>query len=195
MAYCNRSDGVTGTNDQCCYQAVKLLFSSILFALVCGLCGCQKPAVAEWIVFAPAGGGFSVLLPSEPQLEAQKAKDGSEPRVYRLYPFLSNVRGMAVGYADQPKGVAGQKDAQKILDESRDVSVADLKGKLLSETSISLGRYAGRELKVAIPNNYVVRVRIYLAGQRKFSLMIVATTKNFDSPEAVKFFDSFQITL
>lgn len=174
---------------------MKRLLSPILLALICALWGCEKPAVTEWKAFAPAGGGFSVLLPSEPQLETQKAKDGSEPKVYRLYPFLSNVRGMAVGYADQPKGAASQRDAQTVLDESRDVSVADLKGKLLSETPISLGRFAGRELKVVIPNNYVVRLRIYLAGQRKFSLMIVATTKNFDSPEARKFFDSFQITL
>ena len=172
----------------------RLSLAILLAAVLCHF-GCSKPPVSEWKQFSPAGGGFSVLLPSDPTLEVQKAADGSEPKVYRLYPFLSNVRGMAVGFADQPKGAAGQRPATKILDESRDVSVVDLKGKLVSETPITLQGYPGRELTVSVPNNYMVRMRIYVVGQRKYSLMIVALAKNIDSPEARKFFESFQIAL
>ncbi len=133
------------------------------------------------------------MIPGEPQLESPKASDGSEPKTYKIFPALSLIRGMAVSYADHPSGGRGG-DPESILNKLRDGAITNLKGQLVSETRITLKGVPGRELKVSLPKNYLVRMRLYLAGSRQYSLMIVVLANNYDTPEVRKFFGSFEIT-
>lgn len=173
-------------------------FISVALGLVMLWSGCSKkePTALNWKLFSPAGGNFKVLLPSEPvrqDSKTNKQEVGFESVTYRIVTAMSNIAGMAVGYADQPRDANVETDPAKILDKIRDKSVLDLRGSLMSEKPIKLGNYSGRELRISVAAGFTVRERIYLANNRLYSLMVIAGASGIESREAETFFNSFQI--
>jgi hypothetical protein len=87
------------------------------------------------------------------------------------------------------------------LDKARDGAIGNLKGTLLKEEAISLGGYAGRDLKVSATKgdmDLILRSRIYDIGGRVYILQHLFK-KVSDSPATAQktamFFDSFKVTI
>lgn len=158
-------------------------------------CNQSEPAnaLANWKIFSPPGGNFSVNMPPNPVEEIPLTKTGFEAKTFRIISAMSNLAGLAVGYSDQPGSSGFEKDPNKVLDSVRKKSIDDLKGELISEKPITLNNHTGREFLLTVKGGYTVRQRIYLANKRIYSQMVIAGSKGLESPEAKAFFNSFQI--
>jgi len=152
-------------------------------------------SAAEWVKYDSKEGRYSVLIPEKPELTSQ---EGTVPTGEKVTQYMAKVADSnslySVGYFDL------LPNKTYSLDKGRDGMVSAVNGTLVSEDAISLGGYAGRELKVTAKNSdyeIVIRVRLFEIGGRVYILQH-AFLKAADSPalaeKTTKFFDSFKVT-
>jgi len=100
-----------------------------------------------------------------------------------------------VSYSDYPQNVL-TNDPRAALDAFRNSVITSTDGKLLSERSISLNGYRGRELEIEIADDSdtaIARLRIYLVGNRLYYIYTLAPEDRASSPSVEKFLDSFKL--
>ncbi len=161
------------------------------------LCSGCKSRTTDWIKYNSPEGRYSILLPGEPKLSTQESAMATGEKFTQYIAASRDSSGAVcmVGHFDFPPGTTFS------FDDGRDGMVAAVKGTLISEKTISLGSYPGRELKVsamgADGNGYIVRARFYHTGLRVYVVQMIIA-KSSDGPGAdaksVKYFDSFQVT-
>ena len=119
-----------------------LLLISLLLAV--WLPGCTaKPQE-----FKSAAGRFAVTTPKTLQESTQDVEtQGGKIDLYLFSTQQDNI-GYFVSYCDYSPEIMVHSDLEKMLDGSRDGAVGNTKGKLLSETKITLADYPGRELVI-----------------------------------------------
>jgi hypothetical protein len=160
-----------------------------------------------WIKYTSPEGRYIVSLPAQPSVSQQEATtaDGEKFPQYLASVIEPGDVAYMVGYFDAVPGTIFSSDA------ARDGMVKKINGTLISETTISLGGYPGRELRVLAkptaaqpaegtkPANlveYVVRARFYEADKRIYVLQFIFP-KSLESDavaaKAAKYFDSFQV--
>ncbi len=151
---------------------------------------------AEWIKFTSPEGRFSVLLQHEPKFEPVSATDSGAVTNYR-YSDLESGYGFICEYFD----VASTGDnLESFLDVTGDGIIRGAGATKVSEEKISLISYPGRELGLAFTVNngteITARTRIYLVGNRVYSLTFLHL-KNMGASLAAdigkKFFSSFEL--
>ena len=84
------------------------------------------------------------------------------------------------------------KDSQAILASVRDGIVAETKFDLMSDRSISLGQYPGKQLSMQ-DTDEIITFRVYLIGQRVYVLAAGQKDAKEVSEDVVNFFDSFRL--
>jgi hypothetical protein len=147
-----------------------------------------------WITYSSAEGRYNVSLPEQPKLSTQESAtaDGQKFLQYMAKVQQSNVIYL-VGYFDHVPGTTFSGD------RARDGMVSAVKGTLVSERTISLSGYPGRELKVAAKfenTDYVLLAKFWDAENRVYVLQVVypkSSESEALSKNAAKYFDSFQI--
>jgi hypothetical protein len=150
-----------------------------------------NPTIAdeEWKPFSPPDGYCQVLMPGTPvatpihkfTVDRQKEKVVCELLWYEL------------SKGTLPPGILDQMN-----NNERD-SVLRSKGTIVSEKSIVLGPYQGREVQVRTPTQELIINRMYLAasgqGNRVYQLRISGANIQPDTGAAARFFNSFSIQL
>jgi hypothetical protein len=168
-------------------SALCLIF--LMFGLASGF-----QTAAEWVKYDSTEGRYSVLMPQQPKLASQEATSATGDKLTQYRASAADSNSLySVGYFDLlPNNTYS-------LDKGRDGMVNAINGKLLSEEAISLGGYAGRELKVSATDGekeFLVRARLYEINGRVYVLQH-AFLKAADSPaiaaKSTKFFDSFKV--
>jgi hypothetical protein len=147
--------------------------------------------------FTSKGGSFTVLLPegSKTKTQSQKSPIG-ELKVTRTEGSLGGTHFGAI-YTDFPADRFKDADPARVLDGARNGAVQSLKGKLVSEKEIALGkaRHPGRELLVEAAGGKVwVRARIYLAGNRLYQTIASGTEEAVKARIVDRFLDSLTLT-
>lgn len=154
---------------------------------------------STWEAFTSSKGKFSVSFPGHP-IENRLIVNDESGRT-EAYTFTSkHERGMfAIAYADYP--ILNNFDVLELkeytsflLDSTRDSMVANVKGKLLSEQTISFSGYPGREIKIEAPDGIIALVRSYRIKQRLYVLQVVTWQEKVFSESGLRFLDSFRIT-
>jgi hypothetical protein len=151
-------------------------------------------SATEWVKYESAEGRYSVLLPEQPKLMTQ---EGTTPAGEKVAQYMARVADSnslySAAYFDILPG------STYSLDKGRDGMVSAVGGTLLNEQAISLGGFAGRELKVSAKNadiEILIQARLYEIGGRVYVLQH-AFQKSSDSPavteKTAKFFDSFKV--
>jgi hypothetical protein len=156
---------------------------------------CCTWAGIDWHPFAPAGGGFTVLMPGH--ATEQKKKIAAPQSMSEMVLFDSPLQKAdthcVAGYTDY--GViefpAGTED--KRLDNARDGAVLSSRGKLSGEKSLLLDVYPGRELTIAMEGDRTVIMRIYAVKNRLYQVAVVGNSEAVASANATKFLDSFKL--
>ena len=115
---------------------------------------------SDWYNFTSVEGAFSVLMPR------------TRTRVLQLRLLVSHTElmyGAKVGpvayvvrYAHYPPDVIKNAGTDNWLDSERDYLVISVPGKLLSERTISIDGYPGRELRVQADDGKFRIARLYL---------------------------------
>lgn len=175
-------------------NSVKLRSTLICCAVaVLLLAGCQQ--ASDWQEYKSTEGRFSVLMPSVPEERKQTVNTPVGP-IDQHVAILSPDKNTAylASYADYPESATQGVKPDQILDGSRDGSVANIQGKLLSELIITLGDYPGREIRVAFPDDiHTMRMRIYIVGSRLYQVGVLTTKENVSNNSVTKFLDSFKL--
>lgn len=150
------------------------------------------PALAEdkpWKEFTSKEAGFTVLFPGKPKLSKQEVAGTTVLQ----YSVETDGASYAVAYAELP---AKAPEIKKVLDGARDGAVRNTKGKLVSESEITLGKdkHPGREILVEVAENVFLRQRFFLVDGQKMPQVIVAGKKEVvSSKDADRFLDSFKL--
>ncbi len=155
-------------------------------------------SVDEWQTFSSAEGGFTLLLPGNPQEQRQPVSTAAGSADAIMY--ITEVGGTAfgVGYSDFP-GSAAKADPQAVLKGARDGAVKNVNGTLVGEKPIELAGHPGLEIAVempagaAVPGGAIYRAQLYLVGNRLYQVIYVALKKGDDPDDYQKLFDSFQL--
>lgn len=155
--------------------------------------GVQNPGA--WIKYTSTEGRYIVSLPAQPTLSTQEANTATGEK-FPQYLAAATEPGdvvFMVGYFDYVPGTIFSAD------RARDGMVERVKGTLISEHAISLGGYAGRELKVAAKpseGEYIILARFYETEKRVYVLQYIfpkSLENDAIGTKAAKFFDSFQV--
>lgn len=148
-----------------------------------------------WKQFTSSEGRFSALFPNYPTEEIKTINSAAGPLDTHI--FSANEGDdffTTVAYVDVP-GISIHPVSTQ-LDAARDGMIKNTQGKLLSEKTISLGDYPGRELVVELlrgPYVMVVVARVYMVKDRQYSAQVVTLKKSL-SKTVWRFLDSFNVT-
>jgi hypothetical protein len=155
------------------------------------LLGCQQSA---WKEFNSSEGAFSVLVPGTPKEQTINVNIEGTPIDCHFFMLEQKDMVYLVAYADYPEALIHGRALDAILDGARDGAVANCKGRLLGESTISLNQYLGRELKIESPDGEsTMKARIFMVGRRLYQVE-VATPKEKDFSKNIgKFLDSFKL--
>ena len=165
-----------------------------VFVVMCFTLMATAQTQADWVKYASADGRYAVSMPVKPDLKEQEGttKTGEKSRQY-LAQAIAGTNVYMVGYFDIAETMTFS------LDNARDGAVNAVSGKLLKESSISLGGSPGRQLTVAATYNgidFFDHVRIYQVSRRVYFLQHIFPKEeegSANNEKTDKFFDSFKV--
>ncbi len=149
-----------------------------------------------WKDVAPSGAGFTVRMPGEPVKSSQTITldDGAgimEVTTYRVQ--TAPDASCAVLVYDIPPAVGRNLDAFALFKSAIDADAGELKGSVVDEKSVYLGKWLGRE--VVIENDQTAfRSRMFLADGRFYRLYAYGAKPQMPSGDFETFLSSFKVT-
>ncbi len=163
----------------------------IIFAVIL-LTSCVKEPTIE--LFSSKDGGFSILLPGKPEFETQTVDTEVGKILMNMYGVENKRMAYLISYSDyniEDIELIGVKEIEEILDGVRDGQVGD-NGKLISEKSIQLDNYSGREI-VFSNEEGTIRSRIFLVKNRLYQVLVVSNDNKVNTEEVNKILNSFKL--
>jgi len=168
--------------------------TATLLMVVAGALSCAAQDSSDWINYTSSTGHYSVLIPKQPQLMTQEGKTSSGNKVPQYVAVVEDSSATyMLAYFDYTTASSFS------FDKARDGMLANVKGTLVSEKPISLGRYPGRDVKISGNNSgveFLAHVKYYDVNKRVYMVQFIFNKTN-DTPEtdakAKKFFDSFKV--
>ncbi len=173
----------------------KRVIISISLLLACCLSACNRaPQPRE---FKSEAGRFAVMTPT-PLEEMVKPLETLGGKI-DLHIF-SGQRGDTsyfVSYWDYSKEPIHPDRLEKMLDASRDGSVANVSGRLIREGKLTLMGNPGRELVIETGSQpgletRRLQARVFIVGNRMYQIMVVAPKDQKSRPEAEAFLQSLK---
>jgi hypothetical protein len=162
---------------------MKTFASCVLLYFVMATASAQTEQTG-WEEFAPEGGGFSMLFPTQP-VETITAKAN-----YTMHSFATTA-GRAtyvVSYTDYQRIKLGP---EAFLLANRDRFIKGLQAKLISSREITVNGHAG--IDFTSENSAAnIRSQLFLIGKRMFQTASVVFKDVDQTREVNRFFDSFK---
>jgi hypothetical protein len=160
-----------------------LVAASISFAAITS-CAAQT---RNWTTHDYSADGFSISLPSDPQVNLQK--DASSNSQMRSYTIDLGQGALMIGVMRFGSMAAKTPDA--ILQDGKNGALAQSKTHLVREKKITLGGVPGLDFE-AENDTLHIRAQVFLIGNTAYSLVeSYPIGKPFD--HAPEFFDSFRL--
>jgi hypothetical protein len=143
--------------------------------------------------YKSADGNYKVMLFPDPKTQDKKAPGGL---TMHMVGNDLGTRALMVIHADMPIPADEKAEqTQKRLDGAKDGAVNSVKGKLIKEAKITLGKHLGREFSAELPMGKVImKARIYIVGKRLYQVLAIGPKDFVDSANVKKMFDSFELT-
>ena len=148
-------------------------------------------AQSQWVLFEPAGGGFSVSMPGTPKTETETKPSDLGPYTSNLFTVTAGDVIYLIGYVDYQPTV--RLDVQGEIAATRDKFLKAVNGTLVAEKKITLDGHSGLEFTADIGTSHFVTSKVYVVGQRPYQILAV-TRKGADQTDANKFLSSFKLS-
>jgi hypothetical protein len=103
------------------------------------------------------------------------------------------VTSYIAGFTDYPEANIKQVQPDKMFDGGRDRLIATEKGKLITQSAITLAGYPGRAIIVEMPDGLIVTARFYLVKNRFYSLLAETKRTKAEAEHIANFLDSFKL--
>jgi hypothetical protein len=180
-------------------QGAKMIHQYLGLALIAGLTlTVAARAEDKWDTYTSKDGKYSVLLPGKPEKETEQKfeSNGVELTMHMAMIAPSNDLVYLVAYNDYPEAAIAGADKDSMLDGVRDGDAKTFGGKVASEKKITLGKekYPGREILIEKPDEgRVYRSRAYIAGNRLYQVVIIATKDVATNKDTDKYLESFKL--
>jgi hypothetical protein len=141
----------------------------------------------EWVQVAPAGGGFSVMMPGKPKEETKADREYSS----HSFSVMTDISVYLVEIGNYAPHV--NIDPATELAGNRDNFVKGIEGKLIESKEIVLDGHLGLEFS-AENSHSLARCRVYVSGKRVYMLVAGVSKKQDDSANVNRFLTSFAFT-
>jgi hypothetical protein len=149
--------------------------------------GAQTP---EWKTYSYPADGFSVSLPSQPNIQKQNVPTDAGTFELRTYVVDVAPSGMMVGVCDYGSELAG-KEPDSVLQGAKNGALKNTNTRLVHERKISLGVNHGLEFE-AENDTIHITVRVYVAGTTLYQVLVVYPVGK-ELQNGTEFLDSFQL--
>ncbi|HEY9074301.1 MAG TPA: hypothetical protein VIN67_09240 [Desulfobaccales bacterium] len=171
----------------------KAVLLSIALLLALCLAGCSsKPQE-----FKSEAGRFSIMTPVALQEETQPLETEAGKISLHLFAAQEGFTGYFVSYCDYPPEFVKKKEPEQMLDGARDGATKSAKGKLVSDTKISLAGHPGLEVVIDAREpqgpNGLIKGRLFMVGNRLYQVMVVAPKSRTDDQATDSFLQSFKL--
>jgi hypothetical protein len=155
---------------------------AVLFTAIC-LLGANGAVAFE---FSDAEGRFAVTFPAEPTLDKQEGRSASGPHVHYTWEVDQTERHFSVTYTQY--AVAPVKN----YDKNVMGLLAATEGKLLRQARIELDGIDGREIYTQLPDNTVMRQRMFQVGNRLYQAVYAGPFGTESRADVRTFMESFR---
>ena len=162
-------------------------------ARTCGVIAC---AAAAWLLLAGTAGAFTfrdevgrfaVVFPAEPTLDKQEGQSASGPHVHYTWEVEVEDRHFSVTYTEY------RSPPVKNYDKNIMGLLAATKGKLVHQARIEQNGVDGREVVTLLPDNAVMRQRLFQVGNRLYQAVYAGPFGTEAKADVEEFMTSFQI--
>ena len=153
----------------------------------------QNPAPATksgWKTFSCPADGFSVLLPSEPNLSKNDVPIGDSRVEMHSYIVLMDLGALFVGTADF-NGTSSASDPASLLQSVKSFALKNAHAQVLNEKTMVLNDQVGLEFEAASERMHYF-ARFYVVGTRVYQTL-VELRPGVDYPDKARFLDSFEV--
>jgi hypothetical protein len=146
-----------------------------------------SPAMAEAFDFKDDDGRFSAQFPAEPTLDRQEGASPAGPHVHYTWEVDVEDRHFSVTYTEYttPPVKNYDKNVMGLL--------AATKGRLMSQAKIDQGGIDGREVVTLLPDNTVIRQRLFQVGNRLYQAFYAGPFGTEARADVETFMGSFQL--
>jgi len=148
-------------------------------------------AAQEWTKIASEEGRFSILMPAKAAAGTFNLQTGSIKVTAHAFTALSQSIDVMCGYYDFSSPPA---DPEKVFDGTREGSIRNVHGTLLTEKKVAKDGYRGRRFRSTGKGNAFLDEEMHLVGQR-FYLITITTSTQAPNADIEKVFDSFHFTV
>jgi hypothetical protein len=153
-------------------------------------------AAAAWLVLVgPAGafsfkdevGKFAAEFPAEPTLDKQEGASASGPHVHYTWEVDVGNRHFSVTYTEYRTAPV------KNYDKNIMGLLAATKGRMVSQARIERDGVDGREVVTLLPDNAVMRQRLFQVGNRLYQAVYAGPFGTESRADVETFMESFQL--
>jgi hypothetical protein len=164
----------------------------VLLAALLAACSSSSPVESS-----STEGRFSVIAPAALKEQPQTIDTSSGKTGSHTFLVEKNNITYVVAYTDFLAEIVTSGDPQYMLSNARDTMVSSIQGTLTTETNITLNKFPGRDMTVAIimPDGLggIMRAHIYLVGNRLYQVMVWTHKADAKDPSVARFLDSFKL--
>lgn len=155
-----------------------------------------KQKKETWISYVAKKAGFRVLFPEKPFYIEVDASTPPVRRTNHMYTALSNPVVYMLAYSDHPVLPEREKEDLNADYEFLKSNLKNIKGEIVSEKEVVLGKYTGREI-TAKSKDIIVTDRLFLVNKKLYQVLVTISEKDLNNVYVQKlvqkFFDSFAI--
>ena len=150
--------------------------------------------IPGWYPLTSFRGAFTVRFPAEPEVILERIPSNTEPMTMHLYKFEDRVLEVfyIVSHFDYPQSFDPAQQPTLFRDMIAR-TVNRFNGILLVERDISNEQFQGREIEVRMDEDYNIRARFYLVGNRMYQVALGAVDRKAYSRQNEAFLRSFRI--
>ena len=157
-------------------------------AAACAATACLLlPGPAGAFGFRDEVGKFAVEFPAEPTLDKQEGSSASGPHVHYTWEVDVDDRHFSITYTDYRTAPV------KNYDKNIMGLLAATKGKLVHQARIEQDGIDGREVVTLLPDNAVMRQRLFQVGNRLYQAVYAGPFGTEAKADVETFMTSFQL--
>lgn len=138
--------------------------------------------------FRDEAGRFAATFPAEPTLDRQEGSSATGPHVHYTWEVdMDDDRHFSVTYTEYANPPV------KNYDKNLMGLLAATKGRLVSQAKLDLGGIDGREAITLLPDNSVMRQRLFQVGNRLYQAVYAGPFGTETRADVETFMASFQL--
>jgi hypothetical protein len=171
---------------------MKLIASVFVLCLMSVYAAAQGSA---WKEFHSVDGKFSVEMPGDPEESVVTVNIGSGDRHSNTFTYSDEgLNQFMVAYSDRTSKEPRKSSNEELFDKVRKGILIATEGKLLSESSVTLSGFPGREIVLERGDGTRQTERFYLVNDRVYQVSADIRKRGLGTADVERFLNSFRLT-